>query len=207
MSGDVADPRAALAEIARDFHARGWMPGTAGNLSARCGEDFWVTASGRPKGRLTPEDFVRVGRDGGVRDLRAGRKPSAETCLHAAVYDFDPAAGACFHVHSVAACLVSSKARGASIRLPPVEMIKAFGIWDADPQVDLPMFENHADVTRIATDVRAAFLAHPPSISAFLVRNHGITVWGPDPEHAYHRIEALEFLLEVLARTRARESA
>ena len=28
-------PRAALVEIARDFHARGWMSGTAGNLSVR----------------------------------------------------------------------------------------------------------------------------------------------------------------------------
>jgi len=47
---DDLPPRAALVEIARDFHARGWMAGTAGNLSAReDDEHFWITASGRPK--------------------------------------------------------------------------------------------------------------------------------------------------------------
>ena len=50
---DELHPRAALVEIARDFHARGWMAGTAGNLSAREDENhFWITASGKPKGRL-----------------------------------------------------------------------------------------------------------------------------------------------------------
>jgi ribulose-5-phosphate 4-epimerase/fuculose-1-phosphate aldolase len=31
---DDLPPRTALTEIAHDFHARGWMLGTAGNLSA-----------------------------------------------------------------------------------------------------------------------------------------------------------------------------
>jgi len=56
---DDLKPRAALVEIARDFHARGWMAGTAGNLSARADDGhFWITASGKPKGRLEENDFL-----------------------------------------------------------------------------------------------------------------------------------------------------
>ncbi len=202
MSADVPeDPREALIGIAREFHARGWMPGTAGNLSARCGDGFWITASGRSKGRLTVDDFVFVDRRGSAREAVLHQKPSAETSLHAAVYEIDPGAGACLHVHSVSACLVSASARGSALRLPAIEMIKAFDIWSADPKVDLPLFENHADVSRIAADVLRAFRVHRPAIPAFLVRNHGVTVWGPSLEHAYHRVEALEFLLEVLERS------
>ncbi|MHB1587303.1 MAG: methylthioribulose 1-phosphate dehydratase [Acidiferrobacteraceae bacterium] len=199
------DPREELIAIAREFHARGWMPGTAGNLSARAGDDFWITASGRSKGRLTVDDFVRVDRHGVARETVSHRKPSAETSLHAAAYEIDPSARACLHVHSVCACLVSARVRGPALRLPAIEMIKAFDIWSADPKVDLPLFENHADVSRIAADVRRAFGVHRPTIPAFLVRGHGITVWGPSLEHAYHRVEALEFLLEVLERSSGRE--
>ncbi len=196
-----ADPRAELAAIARDFHARGWMPGTAGNLSARVGDAFWVTASGRSKGRLTDEDFVLVGLDGRVRRVLSGRKPSAETSLHAAVYGLDRAAGACLHVHSVAACVVSGTVRGPILRLPAIEMIKAFDVQGQKPVVDLPLFENHADVSQIASDVRRVFGMHPPALSAFLVRDHGATVWGADIEQAYNRVEALEFLLEYFERS------
>ena len=58
---DELHPRAALVMIACDFHARGWMAGTAGNLSAREDDNhFWITASGKPKGRLDERDFLLV---------------------------------------------------------------------------------------------------------------------------------------------------
>ena len=58
---DELSPGEALVEIARDFHSRGWMAGTAGNLSARADEShFWITASGLPKGRLQESDLLLV---------------------------------------------------------------------------------------------------------------------------------------------------
>ena len=83
---DELDPRQALVEIARDFHARGWMSGTAGNLSVRADrEHFWITASGKPKGRLDENDFLLVqAKDGAVvEQRRATDRPSAETAIHA----------------------------------------------------------------------------------------------------------------------------
>ena len=80
-------PRAALVEIARDFHARGWMSGTAGNLSARADtEHFWITSSGVPKGQLEESDFLLVRIQDGVvvERVAPGNKPSAETAIHQA---------------------------------------------------------------------------------------------------------------------------
>jgi methylthioribulose-1-phosphate dehydratase len=204
-SFDDASPRLALVEIARDFHARGWMAGTAGNLSARADADhFWITASGLPKGRLEESDFilVRVADATVVERGRAEQKPSAETAIHAALYALFADATACLHGHSVAACLATARtpAKARILRLPPLEMVKGFDVWRHRPKVELPLFDNHADVARIARDVRVRFQRSPPEISALLVRDHGPTVWGQSLQQAYNRFEVLDFLLDYLAR-------
>lgn len=202
---DQMAPRAALVEIARDFHARGWMAGTAGNLSARADEEhFWITASGLPKGRLEESDFIlaRVA-DGAVAERsRAEQAPSAETGIHAAVYRLFPNARGCLHGHSVGACLATANvpADAQALRLPPLEMVKGFDVWQEQPKVDLPVFDNHLDVARIAQDIQARFTKTPPPISALLVRAHGPTVWGDSLQQAYNRFEILDFLLNYLAR-------
>jgi methylthioribulose-1-phosphate dehydratase len=199
--------RAALAEIARDFHARGWMSGTAGNLSAReDAEHFWITASGKPKGRLDESDFllVRIA-DGEVIDrVAAGNKPSAETGIHRALYARFPEAQSCLHGHSIDGMLVSGKARAGAraVRLAPIEMIKGFDIWKQNPKVDLPLFDNHLDVARIVRDIETRFRKVAPPVTALMVRSHGATVWGGSLQEAYNRFEILEFILGYMARAR-----
>lgn len=207
---DTLSPRAALAEIARDFHARGWMAGTGGNLSVREDADhFWITASGKPKGRLDEKDFLlaRVSDDSIVETLQAGDRPSAETAIHRAIYRRFPEALSCLHAHSVAAVGVSLRAKkdASAIRLPPVEIIKAFDIWKQDARADLPLFKNYVDVTRIARDIEQRFARRaPPALSALIVRGHGVTVWGDSIQQAYNRYEALEFILALMWQTRTR---
>ena len=202
-------PRAALAEVARDFHQRGWMSGTAGNLSVRTDDgNFWITASGRPKGRLDENDFLLVRIQDGAMVERAapGNKPSAETAIHRTIYTLFPEAQACLHGHSVDGCLASGRAkRGAkALRLPTIEMLKGFDIWQQNPKVDLPLFENTLDVTKIATEVGKRLKKSPPALSALMIRGHGATVWGRNLQEAYNRFECLEFVLSVAARARAR---
>src|SRR6185295_11712176 len=103
MDAPSPDPRHVLATAARLFYERGWMMGTAGNLSLRLEDgSFWITASGKQKGRLQPEDFLCVAPGGEVVERgREEDRPSAETSLHDAIYRLFPEAGACFHVHSI----------------------------------------------------------------------------------------------------------
>lgn len=200
-------PRAALVEVARDFHQRGWMSGTAGNLSVRTDDNnFWITASGRPKGMLDESDFLLVRiQDGEVVERAApGNKPSAETVIHRAIYALFPDARACLHGHSVDGCLVSGRAKRAAkvLRLPAIEMLKGFDIWKQNPKVDLPLFENTLEVTKIATEIGKRLGKTPPALSALMIRGHGATVWGHGLQEAYNRFECLEFILSVAARAR-----
>jgi methylthioribulose-1-phosphate dehydratase len=207
QSLDQLSPRAALVEIARDFHARGWMHGTAGNLSARADtEHFWITVSGVPKGRLDENDFllVRIADGEVIERARPATKPSAETAIHRALYSRFADAGACLHGHSVDAALVSERAPKSAkgLRLASIEMVKGFDIWQQNPKVDLPVFANTLDVARIADDIRKRFAKSTPPLTALMVRGHGATVWGKTLQDAYNRFECLEFILSYMARAR-----
>ncbi|WP_280181522.1 S-methyl-5-thioribose-1-phosphate isomerase, partial [Nocardia farcinica] len=82
----AAEPGARIAATARELYARGWMPGTAGNLSVRTGDTAVVTASGLAKGELSATDMVRVAIADSTPLPGQDRRPSAETTIHTAVY-------------------------------------------------------------------------------------------------------------------------
>jgi methylthioribulose-1-phosphate dehydratase len=201
---DPRKPRDVLAAAARLFYDRGWMMGTAGNLSLRLADGtFWITASGKAKGRLTEIDFLRIAPGGEV--LERGRpddRPSAETSLHDAVYRLFPQAGACFHVHTIpgnVAARMTSQASGDDLRLPPLEMLKGLDIWEQDPDVSLAVFPNHLHVPRIAEEMAARFTAAPPRVPGFLIRDHGLTTWGRDADAALNHVELFEYIFGYLA--------
>lgn len=202
-------PRDSLVEVAHDFYARGWMLGTAGNLSAReDGDHFWITASGKPKGRLDEHDFVLVRVSDGkvVHHLCADSRPSAETEIHRVLYQLFPEARACLHGHGVEACLAAAQAErhATGLSLAPIEMIKGFGIWEQNPDVVLPLFDNSLDVYRIAMSIHERFSQQHPALTALMVRSHGPTVWGASIQQAYDRFELLDFILRYQGAARLR---
>ncbi len=196
--------REALAAISKDFHSRNWMAGTAGNLSARTADDqnsFWITASGLPKGCLDADDMIQIELESGnvLQRFQDRAKPSAETCIHQVIYRLYPQARACFHVHSVDACLATDGA-GHKMPLPPLEVMKGLDIWEQNPQIDLPIFDNHLNVADIAYDIEHRFRQSPPQIPALMIRNHGTTVWGNSLQQTYNRVEIIEFFMRYMAR-------
>lgn len=194
------DLRSQLISAARQFYQLGWMVGTAGNLSAKLpDESFWITASGKNKGNLQQEDFVRISIDGEVLQLpHPNNRPSAETSIHQAIYSLFPEANACYHVHSVEANLVSNFSQSNKLPLPPLEMLKGLGIWEENPQVFMPVFENYLDVLCIAAEICDRFQASPPDIPALLIINHGVTVWAKSLETAQNYIEIVEYIFRYL---------
>ncbi|MEI9852880.1 MAG: class II aldolase/adducin family protein [Sphingomonas sp.] len=100
----------AIVAVGRRFDQRGLAPATGGNYSIRLSDgSLAVTVSGAHKGRLTGGDVMRVTAQGVALD---GKKPSAETLLHALVYEVDPGAGAVLHTHSVAGTVLSRALEG-----------------------------------------------------------------------------------------------
>lgn len=198
------DPRPALIAAASHFYQLGWMIGTAGNLSTRISVDsFWITASGKQKGKLSEKDFVCLTLDGKVLSRpHPDSRLSAETSIHQAIYALFPEAQACYHVHSVEANLVSRFTDSDILPLPPLEMLKGLGVWEENPQVAMPVFENYLEVPRIAGEIRDRFQSSPPAIPALLIRNHGVTVWASSPAAAQNHLEIVEYIFRYLVAAR-----
>jgi methylthioribulose-1-phosphate dehydratase len=194
------DLRADLIAAAKHFYDRGWMVGTAGNLSARLPDgSFWITASGRPKGQLSDRDFIRMNIDGTIVEQPVSdSRPSAETSIHIAVYNSFPEAKACYHVHSIEANLVSRLTAGDAVPLPAIEMLKGLGVWEENPQVAMPLFPNYLSVPKIADEIAEAFAISPPAVPALLIRDHGITVWANSPAAAYNYVEVVEYIFRYM---------
>ena len=196
----MSDPRPDLIAAAHTFYHKGWMVGTAGNLSARMPDgSFWITASGKSKGQLTPNDFVRLGGDDQVLESPdPNNRPSAETSIHRAIYSLFPDAQACYHVHSVEANLATHLSQGNVLPLPPLEMLKGLGVWEDSPQITMSVFENYLEVPHIAAEISDRFQSSPPDVPALLIRNHGATVWANSPVAAQNTVEIVEYLFRYL---------
>ena len=179
-----------LAAAGRRMDARNWVPGSAGNLSARIdASTIAITRSGVHKGRLTAADIIAVDYDG--KALTEGQKPSAETLLHCQLYRLFPPVGAVLHGHSVAATVLSQQ---GAITFSDYELLKAFGHVTHELDVVLPVYANDQDMPRLAAYIEPLLLRDPPI--GYVIAGHGVYAWGTSVEHAYWRLEALEFLLQ-----------
>jgi methylthioribulose-1-phosphate dehydratase len=183
-----------LIEAGQVLYERGMVPATSGNLSARLSDgSIAITVSGRHKGRLKPEDIMRVDAEGKSLD---DRKPSAETLLHTQVYRRIPDAGAVLHPHSVNATLLSRRHACAPVVLQNYELLKALpGIATHASKIQVPVFGNDQNIERLAREVDAYMVSHEP-VYGYLIGSHGFYTWGPTVDDALNRVEAFEFLFE-----------
>jgi methylthioribulose-1-phosphate dehydratase len=194
----------ALRATGAEFHRRGWSLATSSNYSVLLSRDpfrLLVTASGKHKDRLGPEDFVELDADG--RQLRAGPgRPSAETALHLALAG-RPGVGAVLHTHSVWGTLLSDVYGDAGgFAIQGFEMLKGLdGVATHEHRQWVPVFPNTQDIPALAAEV-ARRLDDPeqPLKHGFLIRGHGLYAWGRDLDEARRHVETFEFLLEVTGR-------
>lgn len=183
---------------------RFWVPATAGNLSERLPDGrIAITRSGNHKGRLTPGDIIEVDADG-VPARPADGAPSAETGLHCQIYRVFPAARAVLHGHSVPATVLSIHPHALDDRdalsFEGMELLKAFEHQTTHAtRLTLPVVDNDQDIPAL---VRRLEPILPRCSMGYLLRGHGIYVWGPDMDLAVARMEALEFLLHCLLEAR-----
>jgi methylthioribulose-1-phosphate dehydratase len=192
VPGDLAE---ALLAAGRRMDQRGWVPATSGNLSARLdGDRMAITRSGVHKGFLSTRDIIVVDFDGHC--LTPGMKPSAETLLHCQIYRLWPEVGSVLHGHSVqATALTLALPEADAIPLQGYEILKAWGaITTHEAKASLPVIDNDQDMQRLASRLAPVLEAGEAPIG-YVLRGHGVYVWGPDVTAALHRMEALEFLL------------
>ncbi|HET6647311.1 MAG TPA: methylthioribulose 1-phosphate dehydratase [Pyrinomonadaceae bacterium] len=193
---------AKLAATAKALHARGWLSGTSGNLSAVVQTEPLLLAmspSGVDKGELTAEQVLLV--DEGARVINGGRKPSDETLLHLEIVK-QRQAGAVLHTHSIWNTILSDMfADEHGVAIEGYEMLKGLdGVRTHEHREWLPIIANSQDMRELADTIRLVLTEHP-NAHGLLLHKHGLYSWGKDLREAKRHIEILEFLLEALGRT------
>ena len=199
---------AELARIGKDFYARGWVLGTSGNFSAVISREplrLAMTSTGLDKGALTPAQFLEI--DSAASVVRGGGGPSAEALLHLAIVN-GVGAGAVLHTHSVWSTVLSgSHALHGGIALEGYEMLKGLeGVRTHKHREWLPILENSQDMVELGARVSQTLEADR-GIHGFLLKEHGLYTWGVGLREAKRHVEILEFLMEVLVRSGAAQSA
>lgn len=197
----VEAARQTLIQAAREFYAKQWMVGTSGNLSIRTHSaegrlQYVITASGVDKGALTPEDCLLL-TQGGLLLEDTSHKSSAETLLHEALYRLMPDAGAVYHVHTVAATVLSRQLSHAPgyLEFSDLEMLKGLGQHTHATTVALPVIANTQDIAGLSTQVSQWV---NPVVPGLVLQGHGLYVWGQTPADARRHLEIWEFLFQVM---------
>lgn len=192
-----------LASIAKSFHARGWLLGTSGNLSAVVQREplrLAMSPSGVDKGELAPDQLLSIDENARVLSNHSG-KPSDETLLHLKIVK-ERGAGAVLHTHSVWNTIISDLyAAGGGVTIAGYEMLKGLqGVSTHEHSEWLPIIENSQDMPALAESIAKTLREHPAA-HGFLLRRHGLYSWGENLAQAKRHIEILEFLLETMGRT------
>lgn len=210
MADGLEEIAAGLAAVARGFHARGWLLGTSGNLSAVVQREPLMIAmspSGIDKGELRPEQVLSIDQNARVVGQDGG-KPSDESLLHIRIVK-ERGAGAVLHTHSVWNTILSDVyATDGGIKIEGYEMLKGLqGVRTHEHAEWLPIVENSQDMASLADTIGETLNKHKDA-HGFLLRRHGLYSWGNNLAEAKRHIEILEFLLETIGRTlRIREHA
>jgi methylthioribulose-1-phosphate dehydratase len=196
------DIAAQLAATAKALHARGWLSGTSGNLSAVVQTEpllLAISASGVDKGELSAEQVLLV--DEQVRVINGAAKPSDEALLHLQIVK-QRHAGSVLHTHSIWNTILSDLFVGErGFQIEGYEMLKGLaGVKTHEHREWLPIIGNSQDMRELAKTIDEV-LTERPGVHGFLLHKHGLYSWGNNLGEAKRHIEILEFLLEAMGRT------
>lgn len=161
---------------------KGYVTGTAGNVSARLGtsDRLVITPSDAPYANLKPDDLALCS----VRceQLAGENPPSVELPLHAAVYCARADVGAIIHTHSRYA--TAAAAVGKTLPVPTAEASSALG----SDCISCAAFAPEGS-PELAENVVAALGSQT---KALLLAEHGVLAVGSDVDEAFAISELIE---------------
>jgi methylthioribulose-1-phosphate dehydratase len=181
------------------WDALGYTPATSGNFSANQPDSngFWVSRSGVDKAHFTASDFIPVTPQG---TSKGDAIPSAETLIHATLYQQLPHIRFIAHIHSQKLTLLSrlwlQKRALPQWIIQGYELQKAFeGQQSHLAKLIVPILDNSQTMTDITTPL-TALLATPDDTQApgFLIAGHGLYTYATSLEALARHVSAFEFL-------------
>lgn len=164
--------------------AKGFSPGTSGNISVRYGDKIIITSSGSSNGDLAYEDLVIIDSEGKV--IEGDKKPSSEKMLHVEFYKKRPDVNAIIHVHPI--FLSSFASARKSLEAPVMaENVYYFG--------KIPLADYALPSSKALVDNTAKYFDR---YNAVLMANHGFIVGDVDLVQAYLKLELAESYAQVV---------
>ncbi len=181
---DESRARDAICRLGASLHARGYVHGSAGNISVRlAGGALLITPGDACLGRLEPDRLALLDADG--RQL-GGDRASKTVALHRRIYAAAPGARCVLHTHSThCVALTLAGVWQPDEVLPP---ITPYQVMKVGP-VPLVAYRPPGDPA-VADEVAARLAARP--CLAVLLERLGPVVWQRDPERAGVVLEELE---------------
>ena len=184
------EARDEMCRVGRSLFGRGYVHGTAGNISIRLDDGFLLTPTDACLGFLDPARLARVDADG---KQTSGDRASKTLALHTAIYTaalpFDSATRCIVHTHSTHAVALSLQ-RDAAELLEPITPYFVMKVGHT------PLLAYHrpgdpAVAGRVAALVKRYGDAGTP-LRAVMLQRLGPTVWHDSPAQAMAVLEELE---------------
>lgn len=162
---------------------------SGGNLSLKLEDGtIWISPSGVDKGALKEDDIVCLKADG----TKIGKNPaSIELPFHQQIYEVSPKVKAIIHVHAPNLIATSILRKVPDINVLPQcsEIIGRVGIAPYDVPGGAALGKKIADVFAKGYD-------------SVILENHGIVIGADTMQHAYYRLEAINMMFEIEARSK-----
>ena len=176
-----------IAAAYRDFGRRGFMPGSAGNISVRTANGMLITHSGCSAEAVTDDSIVALTMDGKT----SSGTPSSEWPMHAAIYCAYEQAHAIVHTHAEACTAL------ACLNLPlPAFHYMVVGFGGDDVRCAPYVTFGTPELARVAVEALEGR-------SACLLGNHGMVVHAPTVDRALADAIVLESLCRQYLLARA----
>ena len=180
------DLRTALCQAGRSLFERGYVHGSAGNISCRLDDgSFLITPSDACLGRLDPDRLARVNAEG---VQLSGDRASKTLALHRRIYAAAPQSRWVIHTHSTH--LVALTLQGVWHEddiLPPLTPYQLMKVGH------VPLIRYHRPGDPAVADVLESKLrAAPRPFNAVMVERLGPNVWHQTLDQAMALLEELE---------------
>jgi len=186
------EARAEICRVGQSLFARGYVHGTAGNISVRLddGEGYLITPTDACLGFLEPSRLARLDANG---KQVGGDRASKTIALHAAIYaastQYDPATSCIIHTHSTHCVALTLRPCGEELLAP----ITPYFVMKVGHVPLIPYGRPGApQVAQAVADAIRRFGERGTPIRAVMLDRLGPNVWHDSPASAMAVLEELE---------------
>lgn len=180
--------REQIVRVGTSLYQRGYVHASAGNLSARVGDDVLITPTDAALGFLEPQRIAVVDSEG---RQRSGERASKTLALHRRIYAAIPDAAFVIHTHSThLVALTLSGVHSPEDILPPITPYYVMKVGH------VPLIPYHRPGDPAVVDLVEEAIVRSARggirLGAVMLERLGPVVWGPSAAAAMAVLEELE---------------